>query len=233
MRRSPNNLQVDSKELPRRSKIRKRHNSSAFSWLLRARNLLFPAFDEINYTILFWCTFVLLLFDPTPLIEALDEDARMFIFIGAAIYLLVRVLGRGKLGSEAKIWIVALYYGFLAWLSCSSVLLQFEQPPLIGPLQLVNFAVAIVVLVVSAIRLLTTLIIFRLNNPTYERLLTDRFRDRQGSWLEFCLVLAAATVAVWVAQFQSTAGETVLLLSYAYTAALHGLVSPYLSRFAR
>ncbi|WP_133805928.1 hypothetical protein [Kribbella caucasensis] len=200
-------------------------------WVVKLRDTLFPRFSEINYVILFCCTALLLILEPTLLEEALGTDLRVLIFIGVSIYLFIRMLTKSKFGHDAKMWISFLYYAFLGWLSFASILTQLEHQDIgSNVLHQLNLVLMIAMLVVSITRFVTAAIIFRIDDGRIGKVMTERFSDVQHDWTEFLFVGASVVMAMFYLRSHYGGSETLLLLTFAYATFMHAVIFKRLPR---
>jgi len=194
-------------------------------WIMKARDILFPRFSEINYLTLYWCAVLVLVTIPGLLSEFLHSDIRALLMAGVATYLAVRMLTNHVFAYEAKTWITALFYGLLSLLSGISLISQLDAQHWSGSvLHQLNLVITSAFLVVSAVRFITTGVIFRMKSRKYKKLLAERFSDDQFSWKSFLLIMTAGLIALAILESYYTAPEVLILLSYAYTMALHRLM---------
>lgn len=200
-----------------------KNHSKKFLAVLKITDIILPTLDEMKYFTALALLLALSMLD-TSLLAALrqeiSDDIRVIVLPIMAIYITYVMFTRKKLSEDLKLWACLFYYGFFALLAGAALESQGNAPKQLLSFEALNYWITCTVLIVSITRGIFTLIIFRLNDPKYNRLVTQNFHDTQ--YRPFAFILMAITAAACVALLDHFYDNppTILALGFTYAGAV-------------
>ncbi len=207
--------------------IQKQNKSSgAYNSILKVFDILFPSVSELSFTLTAAIVSTVVILNKSisdAIYKLILADLRTLFIPAIILVLFILMLQKRKLSEFTKMGACLLYFGLFAILAFNALNHQkFISNP--TPIEHINYLLTLTVLTLSVVRGVITYIVYEIDSPNINKLVTQNFSDIQYRWLSFLLVITIAIISVLIIRDHYDDLATIVVLSYTYASLFLSLI---------